>query len=248
MLQKSLYTQQKKLSSLTRSCSLPIFTANETITNLTQYELSQEESDLLKAGLYFSIQPDKIRKCEIFATFEKIHRSFINNLKSEKTQIKVHLSYLDNSYFCNYKSSSRILCQHRVLPIFRKNKDIIITKPDKRNGVIILDRKIYNNTIQEIISDTSKFEKLNEDPTLKRKVLLQCFLIKLKQKNFFNENDYDKLFRPGRFLEIAGKDGKLHKSDQILKQTKKALRNYVWENLISKSTKNKIFRRFQALE
>ena len=50
-LQKSLYTQQKKLSSLTKDCNLPIFTANETITNLTQHELSQEESDLLKAGL-----------------------------------------------------------------------------------------------------------------------------------------------------------------------------------------------------
>ena len=96
---KLLYTQQKKLSSLTRDCNLPIFTANETITNLTQYELSQEESDLLKAGLYFSIQPDKIRKSEIFATFEKIHRSFLNNFKSEETksQIKAHLSYLANS-------------------------------------------------------------------------------------------------------------------------------------------------------
>ena len=41
-------------------CSLTIFTANETATNLTEYELSQEESDLLKAGLYCSIQPDKI--------------------------------------------------------------------------------------------------------------------------------------------------------------------------------------------
>ena len=52
-LQKSLYTQQKKLSSLTRDCNLPIFTANKTITNPMQYELSQEESDLLKAGLYW---------------------------------------------------------------------------------------------------------------------------------------------------------------------------------------------------
>ena len=35
-------------------CNLPIFTANETITNLTtQYEFSREESDLIKAGLYF---------------------------------------------------------------------------------------------------------------------------------------------------------------------------------------------------
>ena len=98
---KLLYTQQKKLSSLTRDCNLPIFTANETITNLTQYELSQEESDLLKAGSYFSIQPDKIRKFEIFATFEKIHRSFLNNLKSKETksQIKAYLSYLVISIF-----------------------------------------------------------------------------------------------------------------------------------------------------
>ena len=94
-----------------KSRSLPIFTANETITNVTQYELSQEKTDLLKAGLYFSIQPEEIRKSEIFTTFEKIHLSFINNLKSEgnKTQIKAHLSYLANSYFYKYKPSPRIL-------------------------------------------------------------------------------------------------------------------------------------------
>ena len=48
----------------------------------------------------------------------------------------------------------------------RKNKEIVITKPDKGNGVVILDRKLYNNAIEKIISDTSKFEKLNEDENL----------------------------------------------------------------------------------
>ena len=178
MLQKSLYTPQKKLSSLTRGCSLHIFTANETITNLTQYELFQEKSNLLKASLYFSIQPDKIRKSEIFTTFENIHRSFINNLKSKKTksQIKAHLSYLANSYFYNYKPSPRILRQHWVLRNLRKNKDII-TKPDKGNGVVILDRKLYDNAIQEVISDTFKFEKHSEDATLKREASLQRFFV-----------------------------------------------------------------------
>ena len=132
-----LYTLQKKLSSLTRGCSLPTFTGNETITNLTQHELSQEEPDLLKAGLYFSVQPDKIRKSEIF-------RSFINKIKSEETksQIKVHLSYLANSYFYNCKPSPRVLRQCRFLRNLRKNKDIIIRKPDKGDRVVILDRKL----------------------------------------------------------------------------------------------------------
>ena len=150
-LQKSLYTKQKKLSSLTRGSRLPIFAANETITNLMQYELYQEGSNLLKPGLHFSIQPDKIQKSEVFTTFKKIHRSFIGNLKSEETknQIKLHLSYLANSYFYNYKPSPSILGQHHVLRNLRKNKDTTITNADKGNGVVILDGKLYDNAIQE---------------------------------------------------------------------------------------------------
>ena len=64
-------------------------------------------------------------------------------------------------------------------------KYIIITKPNKGNVVVILDRKLYDSTIQEIISDTSKFEKLNEDPTLKGEPFLQRLLCKLKQKKLF---------------------------------------------------------------
>ena len=153
---RNRYTlNEKKLSSLTRDCNLPIFTANETITNLMQYELSQEESDLLKAGLYFSIQPDESRKSEIFTSFKKIHRSFFNNFKSEETkyQIKTHLSYLVNSYFYNYKPSPRILRRHRVLRKLRKNKNVVITKPDKGNRVVILDEKLYNNAFLLFHSD-----------------------------------------------------------------------------------------------
>ena len=63
--------------------------------------------------------------------------------------------------------------------------DIVIMKHDERNGVVTLDLKLHNNTIQ-IISDKSKFEKLNEDPTLKQDASLQSFLCKLEQKNLFS--------------------------------------------------------------
>ena len=145
------------------------------------------------------IQKSEIWKSEIFTAFENIHYSFINNLKSEETksQTKAHLSYLANSHFCNYKFSPRILRQYRVLRNLRKNKDIFIAKPDKGNDAVILDQKLYNNAIEEIILDTSKFEKLNEDPSLKREASLQRFLSKLKQKQFFNEIEYDKLYPSG---------------------------------------------------
>ena len=95
------------------------------MTIFGHYELSKEEFDIIKAGLYFSIQPDKTQKSEIFTTFEKIHHSFLNKFKSNKTgnQIKVHLSYLANFYFYSYKPSPRTLLQRRVLRNLKKNKD-----------------------------------------------------------------------------------------------------------------------------
>ena len=49
---------------------------------------------------------------------------------------------------------------------------IVIMKHDERNGVVTLDQKLHNNIIQ-IISDKFKFEKLNEDPTLKQEASLR---------------------------------------------------------------------------
>ena len=53
----------------------------------------------------------------MFTVFEKINRSFLNNLKSEepKSQIKAHLWYFANSCFYNDKPSPRILRQYRIL-------------------------------------------------------------------------------------------------------------------------------------
>ena len=132
----------------------------------------------------------------------------------------MRLSYLANFYFYNYKPSPRILRQHHVLQNLRKNKDITIKKPDKGNGVVILDRKLYDKAIQEIISDTSQFEKLNEDPTLKREVSLERFLHRLKQKNFFIENVYDKLYPSGSAPACICGTPKMHKfstNDTFLK-------------------------------
>ena len=62
-----------------------------------------------------------------------------------------------------------------------------------------------------IISDTSKFQKLNEDPTLKRKALLQRFLRKVKQKNFLNKTEYDKLNPSGSATARIYGTPKMHK-------------------------------------
>ena len=93
---------------------------------------------------------------------------FLTTVNPRKpSQTKVHLLYLANYYFYNYKPSPRIYV-NIALRNLRKSIDIVITKPNKGNGVVILYRKLYNNAIEETISDTSNFEKLSVEPTLKR--------------------------------------------------------------------------------
>ena len=51
--------------------------------------------------------------------------------------------------------------------------------------------------LSDFISDTSKFKKLSPDPTLLRKGQLQRFLRKLKNKQFFTKEVYDKIYPSG---------------------------------------------------
>jgi hypothetical protein len=59
-------------------------------------------------------------------------------------------------------------------------------KLDKGNGVVILSKDDYNKKMDEILSDTSKFELLDDDAiklTVKRESQVKTLLRKLKADN-----------------------------------------------------------------
>ena len=113
-------------------------------------------------------------------------------LKSEASAInlKSQMSFLATSYACNYKPSKNTLTKHRILKNLRNNKDIIITKPDKGAGVVILNKNDYIKMSHEIINDKAKFKQLKKDVTLTRETALQKFLLRLKKKGAFNDVEY----------------------------------------------------------
>ena len=55
----------------------------------------------------------------------------------------------------------------------KKNKDIIILRPNKGNCVVVLDKVAYNNALSDLLSDDTKFKKLQSDLTLRREGQLQ---------------------------------------------------------------------------
>jgi len=119
----------------------------------------------------------------------------------------------------NYKPTENCLRKHKILEVLRSNNDIIILKPDKGNGVVVMNRKDYYDGIFTIINDTSKVKLLKEDPTQKRENHLQRTLRNLKKKGFINTVDYDNIYPIGSQPARIYGTPKMHKfkaSDKIL--------------------------------
>jgi PHD/YefM family antitoxin component YafN of YafNO toxin-antitoxin module len=72
----------------------------------------------------------------------------------------------------------------KSLDNLRNDTNIVIVKPDKGNGVVILDKDDYNKKMEAILEDETKFERLDEDPvklTLQRENKVKRFLSTLKK-------------------------------------------------------------------
>ena len=109
-------------------------------------------------------------KADILSIFESIHRTLSRDLKYENQsgELKASLSNLANVYWSTYKPTKNTLKKHGILKRLCTNKDVVITRPDKGSGVVILDKTFFEEKILRLISDVNKFRKLNEGPTLTR--------------------------------------------------------------------------------
>ena len=87
----------------------------------------------------------------------------------------------------------------QALKSFCSNNDILITKPDKRSGVVVVDKSDYIFKMEKILHDTTKFELIgssyNFDNTAKVESNIQRQLLQLKKDGLLPPSVY-KTIRP----------------------------------------------------
>ena len=205
-------TYEKKLSNLTHNKVLP-FTPDDVITNLSSYKISHEEANILKYGLGNSIPPERLSRTDVFVNFDLIHRYVTEELESrhDGSSLRSNLSHLANSYYSNYKPTRAALKKHGILKKLRNNKDIVILRPDKGNGVVIIDKITYKSKMYELLNDESKFKQLTSDPTKLCEGQLQRYLRKLNNKGYFDESIYDYIYPAGSLPSRLYGTPKIHK-------------------------------------
>ena len=122
---------------------------------------------MLSHGLNFGLPPRYLCKEEIFAELKSLWAQLLHHSASsagQRTALKVRLADLARSY-CDSTINLRDFTMHkecfRTISRLRKN-DIIITKPDKGSGVVLLNKSNYINKMNEILDDQKTWSCLQQ--------------------------------------------------------------------------------------
>ena len=104
----------------------------------------------------------------------------------------------------------------KSLKSLSRNKDLVVCKPDKSRGVVILDKTTYVLKMTELIPDRSKFEIIT-DPidryTRRMEDKLNNFLRKIRSSFDISEEVYKGLLSSGSSPDILYGLPKIHKPD-----------------------------------
>ena len=159
------------------------------VLNFSDRLISDKEKKIFSKGLNFAILPTKLNFYSFLTTFEK----FDNKLKQEPVNIhsgffpdsiKVKLKDIAYSGFRSYNRPDALYTQEDLNTIKNLDSSIVIMKPNKGNGVIILNKYDYNKKMNAMLSDTLKFELLNDDAiklTLKRENQIKTLAVNKTQ-------------------------------------------------------------------
>ena len=92
-----------------------------------------------------------------------------------------------------------------------------------------MNREDYSQKLHEILSDTTKFTQLIDDPTEKREAKLQRFLYTLHKKGQIGKETYDKIRPVGSTPSKLYGLPKIHKSGNPLRPIISQIGSYTYE-------------------
>ena len=222
--------REKKKSRLLKSLDKCITRSNfptnpeRYVHNFSKLNLDVTQLEVLSLGPKFcdSIYPDNHLHSEV--QFENLYaETFDLKLVSEIELEKFNSTLVTTcyQYRTNKSCNKGILSQHHrnALKELRKNKDILITKPDKGAGIVLLNVEDYRAKMNFILSDEFEFQKLGEirDPTERNEKQLCEFLKSLRVKNIISADIFDKLKSTGSHIPRLYGLPKVHKSGDPLR-------------------------------
>ena len=219
---ETMRIHDRKLWNLGIANELEPCNPESVIFNFSSKQLSSRIKFLLSFGLDFGLPVYNINFFDYFLSFEKLAFTLKNQpivSPFNFNDVKKQLQSIAFKYFYGFKAFkvfSPIFTKDDVNTIksLAADKSIVVTRPDKGRGVVLLNRSDYVNKIEGILSDTSKFKIVSASI---HKTIVQLedkinrFLTKLKKFGMINESLYNELFVSGCLPGVLYGLPKIHK-------------------------------------
>ena len=196
--------QTRKLLRLKETQHSHSHKPEDIVLNLSRRTLTDTEISALSKGLAFALPPKRLDYAEYLGTFEKCFQ----NVKlypvfgdTSITRIKSRLREIALNAYHSYRPPrpSGITCDElEAIKKLSEDPTIVVLRPDKGNGVVIMDKTTYT---ENLLADERKF-KQHEDVNVfelctKQEDKLIRLLSKLKKDKVIDKSIYNKLTPTG---------------------------------------------------
>ena len=189
--------------------------------------LSLIEKEALSLGLKYCFKPHKLNYTTFFLSFEKLFRQLSTNsiYKCIPDALNFVKTRLKDIAFRNYYDFHPSISKHQAritsaLKSLSSRKDIIISKPDKSNGIVIMNKSDYISKMNLVLEDSTKFKKIEEDvykTLLQREDKNNRLVNEIYKKGIINEETKNKLRATGSTPGTMYGLPKIHKTNVPLR-------------------------------
>ena len=197
----------------------------DVIFNLSSHVLSKREEFLLSLGLDFCLPNFKPSFTKFFLSFEVFFNT-IRQLPShvdmesarQSVQAIAHKTYNSlktTNWFPFFKKSDFL-----VLKKLSSNRDLIICRPDKGKGIVLLNRADYVEKMNVVLSDQTKFVEVGSPEfsvIFRSEDKINRTLKQFKDQGIINDDTYNSLYSSGSSFGILYGLPKVHKDNVPLR-------------------------------
>lgn len=209
--QKIKTKNQKKIKNLKHSFinnnthshnKRDIDTPHNWIENLSNTKLPDNVKKVLSLGPKFNLEYTDNKHLPIDNIIANIEASIDHLNENNKNDIRSNVCKVITN-FKNTTSKTKSSQHHdtklnykqikETKQFIKKNPQIVITKPDKSNKTVILNKQDYEEKMNFLLSDSNTYEKLKTDPTNKYQKQNNDLIKKWENGNLISANLANKL-------------------------------------------------------
>ena len=100
--------------------------------------------------------------------------------------------YKSGYYYLKQQKTVNLDKELKAITDLCRKKFIIVCKPYRGNGVVLLNKSDYNKKMEDVLLDNSKFKPTTNN-IFKQLKKFQSFLFRLKKSGSINQEIYDKI-------------------------------------------------------